>query len=250
METKLTAIVVALFVASCGLETEGFGESGLDAAPDLSPDAEPDILEEDDAGPDEAAPDILETAEDDAGEDEATDDFETELDEATPDEAAEDADDAVDEATDEGSEADAEDAETEDSDVEDGTIDPCALPEIPTTGLFIFYCFDYDLLSPMDLEFQVEQGGIPVISWRASLECSVTRSRRLECTLTPLVWNASYIFNIRLDSGIGIGWSCGPELLEIWGHPRAWLNGRELTVTPVTNGDGGCNHGFVTPSPP
>ncbi|MBU1146415.1 hypothetical protein KKD80_02610 [Patescibacteria group bacterium] len=223
METKLTAIVVALFVASCGLETEGFGESGLDTMPEASPDAEPDILEEDDAGPDEVAPDVPETAEDDAGEDEATD---------------------------EGSEADAEDAETEDSDVEDGTIDPCALPEIPTTGLFIFYCFDYDLLSPMDLEFQVEQGGIPIISWRASLECSVTRSRRLECTLAPLVWNASYIFNIRLDSGIGIGWSCGPELLAIWGTPHVWLDGTELAVTSVTNGDGGCNHGFVTPSPP
>lgn len=245
------AIVIALFVASCGLDTEGLGEPDEGTLPEASDDTEPDI------GPDEIVADVPgeDAAEEDSGHDEATPEETTEdtvdsTEDAEP-EDADDAEDVVDDAADEGSEADAEDAGTEDGDAEDGAIDPCALPEIPTTGIFIFYCFDYDLLSPFALEFQIEQGGLPVVSWRGSPECTFTsRSRRFECTLTPLVWDATYVWNIRLDPGVGIGWSCGPELLEIWGTPRAWLNGVELAVDPVTNGDGGCNHSFTTPPPP
>jgi hypothetical protein len=259
MKTKLVAVVIALFVVGCGLDTEGLGAPDDGTPPDVSDDTEPDAIEEaeSDIGPEETELDVPEIAEDDAGEDEGPDDAEADeaaedindvtdaVEDAEPEDAAEDV--APDEATDESGEADAEDAGTEDGDTEDGEVDPCALPPIPTTGIFIFYCFDYDLLSPMALEFQAERAGIPVVSWREAPGCRVASSRRLECTLTPTVWNATYIFNIRLDPGVGIGWSCGPELLAIWGTPHVWLDGVELTVTPVTNGDGGCNHNFLTP---
>lgn len=236
METKLMAIAIALFTTSCGLETEGVGESNLDTTPEVAPDAEPDVVEEDDAGPDEVARDVPETTEENAADDVAED--------AEPEDASE----ATDEGRAEDGETEPEDGGIEDGEAEDGEPDPCALPEIPTTGIFVFYCFDYDLLSPFALEFQVEQGGLPVVSWRGSPECTFSSpSRRLECALTPTVWDATYIFNIRYDPGIGIGWSCGPELLEIWGAPRAWFEGIELPVEPVPNGDGGCNHRFLTP---
>jgi len=249
------AIAIALFVVvSCGLDTEGLGAPDEGTPPDVFDDTEPDIIEE-------VESDGSETEEEDASEDGATD--EAEPDEVSPDEMAEDvtdvpedaepedaAEDATpDEAGDEsgGEDGAAEEGTTEDGDTEDGEVDPCALPPIPTTGIFIFYCFDYDLLSPMALEFQAERAGIPVVSWREAPGCRVASSRRLECTLTPTVWDATYIFNIRLDPGVGIGWSCGPELLAIWGTPHVWLDEVELTVTPVTNGDGGCNHSFLTP---
>ncbi len=246
METKLVALTIC-FVIGCGLDTSGMGEEDEGALPDIVEEAESD-MEMDEVAPDVPEEDLTE----DTGEDETVDDV---ADEASPDEVAEDVTDvpdetepedaAEDEVTDEGGE---EDGGAEDGDIEDGEPDPCALPEIPTTGIFIFYCFDYDLSSPMSLEFQAERAGIPVVSWRAAPGCSTTRGRRLECTLTPTMWGATYIFNIRLDPGVGIGWSCGPELLAIWGTPRVWLDGVELPITPVTNGDGGCNHSFLIPA--
>ncbi len=246
METKLVALTICFVIGGCGLDTGGIGEPDEGALPDIVEEVGPDVPEAD-----------REDVAEDAGEDETTD--ETEPDEASPDEVAEDVTDVPDEtepedaaedgAPDEaGDESGGEDGSAEDGDTEDGEPDPCALPVIPATGIFIFYCFDYDLLSPMALEFQAERAGIPVVSWREAPGCRVARSRRLECTLTPTVWDATYIFNIRLDPGVGIGWSCGPELLAIWGTPHAWLDGVELTVTSVTNGDGGCNHSFLTPS--
>ncbi|MBI5072046.1 hypothetical protein HZB93_04145 [Candidatus Falkowbacteria bacterium] len=248
METKLVALTICFVIGGCGLDTGGMGEPDDGALPDIVEEGEPDI------GPDEAATDVSEADQEDvaedAGEDETAD--ETEPDEASPDEAAEDVTDVPDETEPEDADDAADEAGDEASDeggeTEDGEPDPCALPEIPATGIFVWYCFDYDLSSPMSLEFQAERAGIPVVSWRAAPGCSTTRGRRLECTLTPTVWDATYIFNIRLDPGVGIGWSCGPELLAIWGTPHVWLDGVELTVTSVTNGDGGCNHSFLTPS--
>lgn len=253
---KLMAIVVALFVASCGLETAGLGEPDLDTQPDASLDAEPEETEEVDAEPDVDAPDVPD--EDDAGENEVSDDAEP--DEATPEETAEDvadtADDAepdeadiADEATDEaGDEGGTEDSGTEDSDAEDGVVDPCALPTIPATGIFVFYCFDYEITSPMHLWLEIERGGVPVIPWSEAPGCSVASSRRLTCSL-PIVWDALHKFNIELDPGVGIGWSCGPYPLSIWGTPRVWLNGVESTITPLPFDTDRCYHSFQTPTP-
>lgn len=228
METKLLTAFAICFAVGCSLDSNGLGELYEDSQPDMSEEIEPDFLEAD----------VSEIAEEDAGDE----DDAGEPDEAIPDETTEDI----------GSEdVEPEDTGEEGGDADDGGIDPCALPTIPSTGIFVFYCFNYDLRSPFSLEFQVGRAGTPIVSWRASSECSASSpSRRLECTLTPLVWDATYIFNIRLDPGVGIGWSCGPELLAIWGTPRVWLDGAELTVTPVTNGDGGCNHSFETPPAP
>jgi len=231
MKAKLVAMV-AMILAGCGLETMGQGSDSDDFA-------EPDI------GPDEVESDVPEVDREDVAEDETS-----EPDEATPDETDEDVTDVPEDAEPEDAaetEAEDEDGDAEDGDTEDGEVDPCALPEIPTTGIFVFYCFDYDLLSPMHLWLQIERSGIPVVIWSEAPGCSTARSRRLECTLT-LVWDALYKFNIELDPGVGIGWSCGPELIEVWGHPRVWLNGRELVVTPMTNGSDGCNHSFLTPT--
>lgn len=251
MKTKLVAIMIALFVVtSCGLDTEGLGAPDEGTLPDVSDDAEPDI------GPDE-------TEGEDTGEDERTD--ETEPDETSPDEAAEDVmdipedaepedaigDEAADEAGDEGGEAETEDGSTEDGDAEDGETDPCALPEIPATGIFIFYCFfDYpELMSPMHLWLEIERGGTPVIPWGGVPGCSVTtRSHRLECAL-PVVWSALYKFNIELDPGVGVGWSCGPFPNSNWGTPRVWLYGVEITVTPLPFDVERCYHSFETPTP-
>lgn len=241
METKLVALTIYFVIGGCGLDTGGMGEPDEGALPDIVEEVAPDVSEAD-----------QEDVAEDAGEDETADET-SEPDEASPDEAAEDVTDVPDETEpedairDEADEGGDEGGEAEDGDTEDGEPDPCARPEIPTTGLFVFYCFDYDLLSPMHLWLQIERSGIPVVSWSIAPGCTTGRSRRLECTLT-LVWDALYKFNTELDPGVGIGWSCGPELLAIWGTPHVWLDGVELTVTSVTNGGGGCNHSFLTPS--
>lgn len=246
---KLMAIVVSLFLANCGLETAGLGEPDLDAEPDVSLDAEPEETEGVDAGPDEDTPD-----EEDVGEDEVSDDAEP--DEATPEEGAEDvADDADDAEPDETGgeegEAEAEDGGVEDGGTEDGEPDPCALPTIPATGVVVFYCFDYEITSPMRLWLEIiEQVDPPItaVPWSEAPGCSVASSRRLECTL-PVVRNAIYKFNIELDPGVGIGWSCGPYPLSIWGTPRVWQNGVERTIDPLPFDADRCYHSFRTPAP-
>lgn len=235
MKTKLVAMV-ALFLTGCGLDTMGQGSGSDDFA-------EPDI------GPDEVEPDVPEADQEDATEDETAD--EVEPDEATPDETDEDIMDIVEDVEPEdAAEAEAEAEAEDEGGEEDGeVVDPCARPDIPATGLYVFYCFVDDLRSDMTLWLQIERSGVPIVAWRAEPGCTATSARSLFCEL-DLRYNAVYLVNITLDPSIGIGWSCGPGLAETWGTPRVWLDRREQIVTPRANMDGGCNHLFTTPPGP
>jgi hypothetical protein len=226
MKTKLVAIV-ALFLAGCGLETMGQDSDSDDSA-------EPDI------GPDEVDQEDL--AEDDTADETTPDETDRDVTDIMEDVEPEDAAEAEAEAEDEGGE--------EDGDAEDGeVVDPCERPDIPTTGLYVFYCFVGDIRSDMALYLQIERGGTPIFPWAEIVACTATSARSMFCE-PPLYYNGVYLFNIELDPGIGVGWSCGPGLAETWGTPRVWLDRREQIVTPHANMDGGCNHLFTTPPGP
>ncbi|MFA5413695.1 MAG: hypothetical protein WC348_04130 [Patescibacteria group bacterium] len=228
MGTKLVTIVVAfavaLFVASCGLNTDGMGDDD-GALPDISPDeTEPDLPEvaedaDEDTGPDEATPDetvedVTEVAEDDADEDGESEDVG-------------------------GDEADGD--ETDDG----GIVDPCERPDIPALGVYVFFCFVDDITADMSLSLQIERGGLPIFPWAEILDCTATGTRSMFCEL-PLYYNGVYIFNVEIP-GVGIGWSCGPGTDVLWGMPRVWVNHAEQTVRTIPNVDDGCNHQFTTP---
>ena len=226
----LALVFLSTLFASCGLDTDGVGDDqGNDFVADSGPDDfEPDVPGTEDAGPDEA-----------------------ELDETTPDETVGDVAEIEPDVP--GTE-DAEDSESEDisgdevdGDVADDgeTTEPCTRPDIPATGVHVFFCFVDDITADMSLSLQIERGGLPIFPWAEILDCTATGARSMFCEL-PLHYNAVYFFNIEIP-GIGIGWSCGPGTDVLWGTPRGWVNHAEQTVRVVPNIDGGCNHQFTTP---
>lgn len=232
---KLALALAFLFVGffGCGLDTAGTGEftdeSQMDAdtvEPEDVPDADTaEDAEPDDAGEDEAAEDVVD-GEIDVPED-APDAEDTEPEDFVEDEA--------------GDETDADGEETDDG----GIVDPCERPDIPATGIQMFFCFADDITSDMTLYLQVESRGTPVFPWAPIPGCMATDARSAFCEL-PLYYNAVYIFNIEIP-GIGIGWSCGPATDVLWGTPRVWVNHAEQTVSAQPNVEGGCNHLFTTP---
>ncbi len=253
MKTKLV-VLITCFAFGCGLDTVGMGGSDEGAQPDVSDNTEPDTTEEVDAGPDVDAPDVFETAEDQTGEDgsdenEASDD---DSDETTSEETSEDVADTAEDG--EPEDAAGEDGETEDGVAEDGDVlsdgggDPCTPPEIPPSGLHVFYCFTEDIRSFMSLWMQAERGGVPVFSWDQVPGCLAADARSLFCEL-PLRYNAVHQFKVEIP-GTGIGWSCGPGLTAPLGTPRVWLDGTELAVSFADDGAGGCYHQFTTPPSP
>jgi hypothetical protein len=247
METnKLLALVLVSFVG-CGLDTAGTGEltdeSQMDAdAVEPDADVSEDVFE--DGSAEDAEPE-------DFGEDETAEDVvdvEADVSEDIPDaDTAEDAepeDFVEDEAGDEaGDEADGE--ETDDG----GIVDPCAPPEIPPTGLYVFFCFDDDITSNIVMWRWVDRTFGPDISWEIEPRCWVGTSRSLFCSV-EIYGGATYYCNFKVDPGINPDsgdWTCGPGLSTPVGAPLAWYNGDPLTVTSVANGSGGCNHAFVVP---
>ncbi len=223
MKVKLAIYATFLFLFGCGLDTAGSGPDGDDYSPSDVPDQE--------AGPDIGEDEVAEVVEDH---------FELTEEDVSPE--------ATDEAADyeETEAADAEDeASEEDGEGEDGEItDPCAPPEIPTTGLFLWYCIpDPPVSIGMAVGLWVERLSGPPITWRFEPSCGARDARSIFCELTDYGPGSTYYFNVTTPS-IGAGWSCGPDLEVTHGVPRIWHHGWELEVGVVDNGYGGCNHTF------
>lgn len=207
--------------ASCGLNTNGLGDEE---------DFVPDVV------PDETQPDVSETADNEATGEDAAEEVRDEV----PDESqlnesvdAADVEEVEDTAGDEG-----------DGEAEDGeAIDPCAPPEIPSVGVYLFYCLNDDSRFDMTLWRWVDRLGEPDIVWGVEPGCATRGSRTLWCELS--FYNGGWEFNIEL-SGSECGWSCcGPGTSAPYGMPRLWRNGTEILVENVPNYDGtGCNHSF------
>lgn len=229
MKVKLVISATFLFLFGCGLNTAGQGPDDDDSPYDIqAEEVEPDITD--------TADDRFELTEEDVSPE-------------TPDEVSEvDADETADEADSE----EAEDAGFEDeaSEEDGGTADPCERPDVPTTGVYVFFCFADDLRANMTLSLQIERGGLPVFPWAEILGCTVADSRSTFCGL-PLYYNAIYVFNTEFEltyPGTGTSWTCGPGTDDVlWGVPRVWVNHVEQAVTTRANMDGGCNHLFTTP---
>ncbi len=221
---------VALFVVSlmtwaagCSLNTAGQGDDEEDHLPDIVPDeTSPDVFEADTA----------ETPEEDAAEetrDEAGNESELEGTADTPD--TEETEDAAG-AGDEGGE----------------TVDPCPLPEIPTTGIYLFYCPVE--IGPIDMALgrYVEREGAPNIEWSYDTSCRTSGAYFLWCNLTSYnSWSpATVYFNVAMDSGTL--WACIGDPpgtpSSPYGLPRLWQNGVELTVETAPNPVGGFNYVF------
>jgi len=244
METKLAIVLACLFVG-CGLETAGQGQAD-DGQADIVPDGiEPDVAETD-----VEEPDILELAEvepppeaaDEAGEDET---------DGTADEASPEAEDASEE--DGGEEAEDVRDVTDESGEEDGEVaDPCTPPEIPTTGLFLFFCIATDRWpTNLHLERRVDRSGtgLPDDPWGVEPGCAATDARSLPCEV-DLTGPGTMIFGVHLT----YAWAC-EHLATPYAHgvPRLWWNGTELVLgDPVWNGvDGsdGCQYTLSLPTP-
>lgn len=236
MRKKLAALVAFCpwLLFGCGLETSGSGPGDDDYGPSDVPAEE--------AGPDISGDEVPDTAEDhfELVEEDASPET---ADEAGPDETEETADEAADsaEAEDAGpDESGEEDGETEDG----GTADPCAPPDIPTTGLWLWYCIPgTTTLIDMTVEREVNRLSEPDILWGLEPACSRHSTRILLCSMTDYGAASIYVFNITTP-GFDPGWSCGPGLEVTHGVPRIWYYGWELEVGVVANHDGGCNHTF------
>lgn len=238
---------VAVFMASlmtgvgCGLNTDGLWQGdGTDASEDI----EPEEIEFDDSGEE-----FLDAEIEDVSPPDTEDRFEVD----TPE-----TDGEIDYVTDEiGPEIDAEDAEPEDvvedesseedGEAEDGgTVDPCAPPTIPTDGLYLFFCFEDDIVSELIMWRWVYRDWGPAVIWETEPGCRIASSRTLFCPV-EIYLDATYYFNVEMPGTGPIGWSCGPGLTAPMGMPRVWLYGIPLAVTFVDNGAGGCNHTFTVP---
>lgn len=234
MKVKLAVSATFLFLFGCGLNTAGQGPGDDDSPYDIqAEEVEPDITETDEPETD-AADDHFELTEEDVSPE-------------TPDEASEVDDD---ETTDEADSEDAEDGEAgeEDGETDDGgTVDPCTPPEIPTDGLYLFFCFTEDITSEMVMWRWVRRDWGPSVIWEPEPGCHIASSRVLACPV-EIYHDATYYFNIEMPGTGPIGWSCGPGLAAPMGTPRVWLYGIPLAVTFADNGAGGCNHTFTTPA--
>lgn len=232
MWRKLAALVAFCpwLLFGCGLETSGSGPDGDDQSPSDVPEEEsgPDI-------PGDEVPDVAEDRFDLTEEDVSPE----AADEAGPDEDGEAADEAADSA-------EAEDAgPEEDGAGEDGeATDPCAPPEIPPVGLYLWYCIpDPPVRIVLSAARWVDTASGPDVPWTYEPGCSERDTRSLFCEMADYGAGSVWYFNI-VTPGIGVGWSCGPGLAVTHGTPRVWHSGWELEVTAVDNGEGGCNHSF------
>lgn len=241
METKL-AIVLACLFAGCGLDTAGQGQAD-DGWTDIVPDEiEPDLAD--------SEPDVLDLAEvepppeatDEASADEAdgaTDEAAPEAEDVSGEDGGEEAEDVHD-VTDEGGEGDSE------------VTDPCAPPEIPTTGLYFFYCVRDGWLTDLTLERWVDRAGtgLPDDLWGVEPDCIDYDTRSLFCEVR-LTGPGTLNFNIRQ---LSMPWACDHLTTPYaYGTPRLWWDGTELALgDPVWNGDtssDGCNYTCVLPTP-
>jgi len=200
-------------------------------------DAAPDAADADET---DALPDL---AEDEAGETpEETGDAE-EAEDSSPDEAAFETEDSVPE--DGGSE---ESIDGEDGDAgEDGeTVDFCIPPEIPPTGLYLFFCFPEDIPVDITLWRWISLEWYPTVLWSEESGCSTTDKPVLFCEVEHHR-AATYYMNIEI-SFLDTAWACGPGLTTPYGRPRVWLAGEEQTLILSGDGAGGCYFEFSTPS--
>ena len=134
-------------------------------------------------------------------------------------------------------------SDLEDLDLETELEDPCALPTIPSTGLYVFYCLNEDRTTDMTLWRSVDQPG-PDIEWGIEPGCATTDTISLFCNMDTSEYGTgrkTIKFKIEIP-GIGIGWSCGPGLEVNHGNPRLFYNNHERTLEIVDDGDGGCYH--------
>lgn len=226
METnKLALVLVSLFVG-CGLDTFGMGEVTDDGQLDVELDtSETDVAED------------IELDEGILPDDSGLEDF-------GGDEVAENVVDVEADTVEDAGEDEADDDEAEDG----GIIDPCILPEIPTAGLWLWYCIPITTVSiDMTVMRWVDRpSGSDDIPWHFAPGCSRASTRELFCSLADYGAASVYYFNITTP-GFEPGWSCGPGLEVTHGVPRIFWNGVELAVFAADNESGGCNHTFEIP---
>jgi hypothetical protein len=237
MKGKLASFWILTFLFGCGLNTAGQGPDDDDQGPSDVPaeEAGPDIVEEDVSAPD-SDDDRFELFSEDASL-EVLDET-SEIEETADETDSEEAEDAGPE-----DEASEEDGETEDGEI----TDPCAPPEIPTTGLYLWYCISEPASLDMAVERWVERLSGPPIVWAFEPGCYALDARSIFCLMADYGPGSTYYFNITTPT-FGAGWSCGPDLEVNHGVPHIWHDGRELEVSVVDNGYGGCNHSFeITP---
>ena len=227
MKGKLAALTCSWLLFGCGLNTAGQGPDDDDQSPSdiLAEEVEPDITEAD----------VPET-------DTADDRFELAGEDASPEAPDEVSEVDVEETEDAGPE---DEASEEDGETEDGeTADPCTPPEIPSVGLYLWYC------APTAIDMTVMRwvdrpSGTDVV-WSSAPGCNRSSTRVLFCSLTDYGAASVYYFNITTP-GFDPGWSCGPGFEVTHGIPRVFWNGIELEVGVIDNGYGGCNHTFAIP---
>ncbi len=239
--TKL-ALALSFVLMGCGLDTNGMAEDVWtdEAEPDTFETEPPDIPDFVDAESPDETPEEVENeveAEEDAAEEAADETPEIEADfEEVGDEGSEDVPDAEDEGGEEDGEA----------------VDPCAPPEVPTTGLYLFFCITTDRWpTNIHLERRVDRSGtgLPDVPWAVELGCVTGDTRILFCEV-DLTGPGTMIFGVHLT----YAWAC-EHLATPYAHgtPRLWWNGAELTLgEPLWNGvDGsdGCQYTVSLPTP-
>jgi hypothetical protein len=238
MKGKLASFWILTFLFGCGLNTAGQGPDDDDQGPSDVPEQE--------AGPDIARDEVPEedAAEDEDHFDQDGEDVPSETaDEASPDEMSDETADSS-ETEDDGAEDEtsAEDGETEDGEV----TDPCAPPEIPTDGLYLFFCLEEGVASELVMWRWIYRDWGPAVIWETEPGCRIASSRTLFCPV-EIYRDATYYFNIEMPGTGPVGWSCGPGLAAPMGTPRVWLYGIPVAITFADNGAGGCNHIFTVP---
>lgn len=221
--TRVAVFLSSLMTwTSCGLNTAGIGDDENSA---------PDIV------PDEIMSDVSEVIDNEVTEENSDREESGDAYEVEPDEGM-----LEDESTD-SLDAEEDFSEVEDSEEDGETVDPCAPPDIPTTGIWLFFCLTADARTDMTMWRWVDRDELPDIEWSQESGCTVRNSRILFCDLSLYsAWRPATVhFNIAMRGSL---WSC--EGFDTpYGQPRVWIDGLEIMLGMAPGAPpGSSNHTF------